>query len=62
MRPLATQMYKGYVKMFLETIFNEHPMDDFVSAYIKKKPRVNYSTAEVKWKILNAAYEEFKLR
>jgi len=62
MRPLSTPMYKGYVSMFLETIFNEYPCQDFVSLYMKKKPGVNYGTAEVKWKILNAAYEEFELK
>jgi len=62
MRPIANNMYKGYIKMFLETIFNERPCRDFVTLYIKKKPGVKASTAEIRWKIINAAYEEFKLK
>lgn len=55
-------MYRGYVEMFLETISNEHPLDDFCDLYIKKKPDVRYNTAEVKWKVLNAAFEVFVIK
>jgi len=58
MKIKATPMYLRWADMYLHTKDSEFPKQEFCQLIMKGRA-MNYSTAEAKWKVLNAAYEVF---